>query len=77
MTTMIVRSRVDGDGVVRIAVPVGASEVDREVQITIEPLPPPREDHAEYVAWLEHSAGRWQGEFERMPQGDFEQRDSF
>jgi hypothetical protein len=32
-------------------------------------------DQAQYAAWLDSIAGRWQGEFERMPQGDFEERD--
>ena len=77
MNAMIVRSRVDPDGVVRVAVPVGAAEADREVQVTIEPLPAINDEHADYVAWLESSAGRWQGEFERMPQGDFEAREQF
>jgi hypothetical protein len=77
MTSMIVRSRVDADGVLRVVVPVGAAEADREVQVTIEPLPERNAEQAEYIAWLENSAGRWQGEFERMPQGSFEQRDSF
>ena len=76
MNALIVRSCVDSDGVLRIAVFVGAGEANREVQVTIEPLPQKDSQRAEYLAWLENSAGRWQGEFERMPQGDFEQRDS-
>jgi hypothetical protein len=76
MNAMTVRSRVDTDSVVRVAVPVGAADADREVQGTIEPLPPDAE-HAEYVAWLRSMAGRWKGEFERMPQGEFEARDHF
>ena len=77
MNAMIVRSRVDADGVLRVAVPVGAAEADRELQVTIEPLPHHGDEHAEYVAWLEKSAGRWKGDFERLPQGDFEERDFF
>jgi len=77
MNAMTVRSRVDADGVLRVAVPVGAEEADREVQVTIEPLPHRADEHAEYVEWLRSMAGRWKGEFERMPQGDFEVRDVF
>jgi hypothetical protein len=76
MNAMTVRSRIDADGVLRVAVPVGAAEADREVQLTIEPVPQRAEDRAEYVAWLRSMAGRWKGEFERMPQGDFEVRDA-
>lgn len=76
MNRMIVRSRVDSDGMLRVNVPVGASEADREMQVTIEPLEATAEEHGKYVAWLESIAGRWQGDFERMPQGEFEQRDS-
>ena len=30
-----------------------------------------------YLNWLDQIAGKWQGEFERIPMADFEQRDSF
>jgi hypothetical protein len=72
---MIVRSRVDADGVLRVAVSVGAAEADHEMQVTIEPLPERSGERTEYLTWLEESAGRWKGEFERPPQGDFELRD--
>ena len=42
MNPMIVRSRVDADGVLRVAVPVGPAEADREMQVTIEALPQDR-----------------------------------
>jgi hypothetical protein len=73
---MTVRSRVDADGVLRVAVPVGAAEADQEVQLTIEPVPQRVDDRAAYVAWLRSMAGRWKGDFERMPQDNFEVRDS-
>jgi hypothetical protein len=75
MNRLIVRSRVDADGVLRVSVPVGPAEADREVQVTIDPLVSVAAEQAEYVAWLDRIAGQWQGDFERMPQGDFEQRD--
>jgi hypothetical protein len=77
MNTMIVRSRVGADGVLRVAVPVGSAEADREMQVTIEPLPERRNEGAEYLAWLEKSGGRWMGDFERPPQGAFEERERF
>ncbi|HUQ69303.1 MAG TPA: hypothetical protein VM165_07270 [Planctomycetaceae bacterium] len=75
MTRLVVRSRVDADGVLRVTVPVGAADADREVQVTIESVATPAASHASYVAWLESIAGQWQGDFERLPQGDFEPRD--
>ncbi len=77
MNPVIVRSRVDGDGVLRVVVPIGATEADREVQVTVEPLSRPVDEQAEYIAWLDGIAGKWQGEFELMPQGGFETRDVF
>ncbi|MGO8750187.1 MAG: hypothetical protein ACLQNE_29935 [Thermoguttaceae bacterium] len=75
MNPLIVRSRVDADGVLRVAVPIGAAEADHEMQVTIEPLPQRNEEQAEYLAWLENAAGRWKGDFERPSQGEFEERD--
>ncbi len=77
MTTVVVRSRVDADGVLRVSVPIGEANAKQEVKVTIEPVPSNKEERADYIAWLENSAGQWQGDFERMPQGDFEKRDSF
>ena len=76
MTTVVVRSRVDADGVLRVAVPIGSAEAEHEVQVTIEPVPSESIGRDEYIAWLENSAGQWQGEFERLPQGEYEKRDS-
>jgi hypothetical protein len=75
MNRVIVQSRVDGDGVLRVVVPMGAAEADREVQVTVDPLSRPMGEQAEYIAWLDSIAGKWQGEFELMPQVGFETRD--
>ena len=77
MNRMVVRSRIDTDGVLRVNVPVGRGDADREVQLTIEPATPASASVESYADWIERVAGQWQGEFERMPQGEFEQRDSF
>ena len=76
MNRIIVRSRVDGDGVLRVNLPIGKQDADREVQLTVEPLPgkkPMRQE--EYVKWVEAMAGAWQGEFERPEQGKLQERD--
>jgi hypothetical protein len=76
MTRLIHYSRVDPDGILRLAIPVGVNEADREMQVTIESAnhAPPR--GPDYMAWLDSVAGRWEGEFERMPQGSYETRDA-
>jgi hypothetical protein len=80
MTRLVLTSKVDSDGILRMTVPVGAAEADREVQVTIEATPKAgkpwtAEDQRKYLEWLDSVAGQWQGEFERMPQGELEERD--
>lgn len=74
MQRLIVKSRVGADGVLRVTVPVGEADADREVQLTIEPLTPgaPRQ---EYLDFLQATAGAWQGDFQRPEQGEYEVRD--
>ena len=76
MTRLIVESQVGADGVLRLAVPVGTGEANQAVKVTIESLSTPGAEQANYVAWLDRITGKWQGDFERMPQGDFEPRDA-
>lgn len=76
MNRISVRSRVDADGMLRVVVPVGSKDADREVQITIEPAPDAMMERVDYAAWLRSVVGQWRGEFEEMPQGDFETRES-
>ena len=76
MSRITLRSRVDTDGVLRLVVPFGAAEADQPMQVTIESLQNEATDSSNYVYWLEGIAGQWQGDFERLPTADFEQRDS-
>lgn len=80
MNRLILTSKVDADGILRMAVPVGPAEADREVQVTIESPPASSpwtsEDQRKYAEWLKQNIfGKWEGEFERMPQGEYEERD--
>ena len=76
MNRMVVKSRVGSDGVLHLALPVGVEEADKEVQITVEPMPPKKAmTQEEWEAWVDSMAGSWQGDFERPPQGEFEERD--
>jgi len=77
MSRIVLRSQVGLDGMLRIVVPIGSAEADRPMQVTIEPIPTEAVSTPRYTDWLDRIAGRWQGEFERISAGDFEQRDSF
>jgi hypothetical protein len=74
MTHIVVKSKVGADGVLHLNVPVGPEEANREVQVTIESRPAPMSQE-EWQRWVDKMAGSWQGDFERPPQGEYEQRD--
>lgn len=76
MTRIKMKSRVGLDGVLRLNVPIGKAEADREVELTIEAAAPASETEADYLEFLRRTAGAWQGDFERLPQGKYEARDS-
>lgn len=67
MSPIVLRSRVGVDGMLRIVVPVGSAEAERPMRVTIESIPAEVADSENYINWLDHIAGRWQGEFERIP----------
>ena len=77
MTRMTLNARVGADGVLRVTVPVGMAEADREVQVTVEPLAPKKSmSQAEYAAWVESMAGSiTDPTFRRHEQGEYEQRE--
>jgi hypothetical protein len=76
MNRVVLHSRVGADGVLHLTVPLGEAEAEREVEVTIEPAlhteGTRREDWQQFVR---ETAGAWQGELSRPPQGDYEQRD--
>jgi len=70
-----VKSRVGSNGILQLAVPVGPDCADQEVQITVEsvgalPLAPD-----EWQKRILETAGKWQGDWERPAQGEFEVRE--
>jgi hypothetical protein len=75
MTRVILHSKVDPDGILRLNVPVGVVDADREMLVTIEPANSVNDSQG-YAAWLDAMAGSWQGEFERLPAASFDSRDS-
>ena len=77
MNRIVMTSKVSRDGILHLSLPVGLAEADREVQVTVEsfPLRKPMTQE-EWSAWVESMAGTWEGDFERPPQGDYEERES-
>lgn len=75
MNRMVIKSKVGKDGVLHLTLPVGVDEADKEVQITVEPLVVPATSQDEWKDWVDSVAGKWQGEFERPPQGELEERE--
>ena len=75
MNRMTLNSRVGADGILNVSVPVGVTEANRPVQVTIEPITEESNGAADYGAWLERLSGRWQGDFIRGDEGAFESRE--
>ena len=75
MNRIVLKSRVDSNGILRLALPVGPADANREVQITVEPVGPPAPSPDEWRRGILETAGKWQGEFERPEQGEYEQRE--
>ena len=65
--------RVGADGVLHV--PLGQAQANRDVRVTVEPAAPVPVS-PDYLDFLKATAGAWQGDFERPPQGDYEERNS-
>ena len=63
MNRMVLKSKVSSDGVLHLALPVGLEEADKEVQITVESVPPLAMSQEEWRKTVLSTAGKWQGEF--------------
>ena len=75
MNRIVVKSRVGGDGILHLNLPVGQAAADKEVQVTVEPLPMTPMSADEWRQFILSTAGKWQGEFERPDQGEYEKRE--
>jgi hypothetical protein len=76
MNRIVVKSKVSSDGILHLSLPVGLAEADKEVQVTVEPLASRKPmTQEEWQAWVDAMAGTWQGDFERPPQGEYEERE--
>jgi hypothetical protein len=75
MDRMVVKSTVSSDGILHLALPVGIEEANREVQVTVEAVPLAPMSQEEWRELVLSTGGKWQGEFQRPEQGDFERRE--
>jgi len=78
MTPIELRSKVDANGVLNLSVPLGESDANREVRVTVEALeevttPMSADEWNRFVHEMAGSIA--DSTFQRHPQGDFEQRD--
>jgi hypothetical protein len=73
MNLVQVMSTVGSDGVLRLEVPLHKDEAGHEVRVTVARVPT-KMTQEEWRAFIERTAGTWQGDFERPPQGEYEQR---
>ncbi len=70
MTRIELISKADADGVIHVEIPVGPGAADVEFRIVAERLsdaPRPARpflNREEWLAFIERTAGKWQGEFE-------------
>jgi hypothetical protein len=74
MNRMVVKARVASDGSLHLDVPLGVEAAGKEVRVTVEPIPS-AVSQEEWRAWVQSMAGSWQGDFERPPHGELEERE--
>ena len=79
MSHVEITSRVGADGVLRIAVPFGPNEANREVKVTVEPAealtPPGEPSRDEWREFVGSMAGCISDPtFQRAEQGQYERR---
>jgi hypothetical protein len=76
MNRIVVEQHVGEDGLLKMTVPLGADQAGRQVRVTIEPVCAEKEITPEqWRSGIMATAGGWQGEFERPPQGKLEERE--
>lgn len=75
MKTFEFTERAGDDGLVRLNIPVETAGTAYRVVVHLEPAN--GEGRDEYLSdeFINETAGRWVGELERPPQGDYEERE--
>jgi hypothetical protein len=72
MSPIVTTATVGPDGTLTLALPPEAA--GQTVRVTVNPAPKPMTQE-EWSAWVLSTAGTWQGEFERPPQDEYEERE--
>jgi hypothetical protein len=79
----VVTTRVGADGVLTLTVPLAKTDANKTVRVTVETVEgaaepaTPTMPRDEWLKFIEATAGKWQGELERPPQGEYEERDGW
>ncbi|MGO9469914.1 MAG: hypothetical protein ACLQVF_37920 [Isosphaeraceae bacterium] len=75
MNPMVFHSRVGVDGILQLTVPIGEGEAGREVQVTIDPVGPPRMTREQWRDFIASTAGSiTDPSLVRHEQGEYERR---
>lgn len=72
--SIVLTSRSGPDSKLHLEIPVSQPGTEFEVEVTVRPKPK-KMTQEEWRAWVMSMAGSWKGDFERMPQGEYEQRE--
>ncbi len=75
MASIVMLSRSGPDSKLHLEIPVGQPDTEFEVEVVVRSKQP-SVSQQDYLAFLQKTAGAWQGEFERPEQGEPEERDS-
>ena len=75
MRSIQVRGKAGADGVLRLSIPVGTAGAECEVVVVVQPQAPPAVHPDWPPGFFEQTAGAWQGELERAPQGEYDKRE--
>jgi hypothetical protein len=76
MNRIVVERRVNGEGILQLTIPLGVNEAGKDVRITLEPVNTKSKITLdEWRATIQATSGGWQGEFDRPPQGEVEERE--
>jgi hypothetical protein len=70
MDRIVVHSQVGSDGILQLSLPIGPKSAGQEVEVIVTPVNPPGCTSAEWQRRILETAGKWQGEFDRSPQGE-------
>ncbi len=76
METITLHSRVGADGLLKLQVPVKATNTELEVVLVVQPVAPEAQKLGWPAGFFEEVAGGWQGErLMRDDQGEYEVRE--